>query len=93
MFSDYLNIIIPEWRILFFTFSIIRYNGDKNLPSILPSNFESLLNILILDSFVIVVDSGISYRGGALAFLAVIVTLKSSSYLILYSRYYSILYS
>ena len=82
--------MISEWRTLFFIFSIIRYNNNKDLPSVLPSDSESLLNILILDSSVVVVDSGISYKGSALAFLVVTTTLKSSSYLILCSRYYSI---
>ena len=82
--------MIPKYKTFFFTFSIIRYNNDGDFSSVLPNNSESLLDILILDSFVIVVNSGISYEGDALAFLIVIVTLKSSFYLILCSRYYSI---
>ena len=85
--------MIPKYKILFLTSSIIRYNGDEDLPSVLSNNSKSLLDILISDSSVVVVDSGISYKGNVLAFLAVIITLKSSSYLILYSRYYSIFYS
>ena len=73
--------MILKWRTLFFTFSIIRYNSDRDLPSVLPNNSESLLNILIPDSFVVAIDSGISYKGNILAFLAVIVTLKSLLYL------------
>ena len=82
--------MILEYRTFFFTFSIIRYNNDKDLFSALSSNSKSLLNILILDSFVVVVNSGISYKSNILAFLAAIITLKSSFYLILYSRYYFI---
>ena len=84
--------MIPKYKTLFLTFSIIRYNNNGDLPSALLNNSKSLLNIPISDSFVIVVNSGISYRGNTLAFLAVIITLKSSFYLILYSRYYSIFY-
>ena len=82
--------MILEYRILFFTSSITRYNSDKDLFSALFSNSESLLNILLSDSSAVVIDLGISYRGNILAFLAVTVILKSSSYLILYNRYYSI---
>ena len=82
--------MIPKYRTLFFTFSITRYNGDKDLLSVLPSNSESLLNILISDSFVVVVNSGISYKNDVLVFLAAVIILKSSSHLMLYSRYYSI---
>ena len=85
--------MISEWRTLFFTFSIVRCDGDGNLPSVLFSDSESLLDTLVLDFFVVVVDSGISYGGGVLAFLAAAVTLRSSSYLMLYNRYYSIFYS
>ena len=67
---------------------IIRYNSDKDLPDALLNNSESLLNILISDPSVVVVNSGISYKDNALIFLAAIITLKSLSYLILYSRYY-----
>ena len=80
--------MISECKTLFFTFLIIRYNGDKDLPSVLPNISESLLNILILDS-VVAVDSNISYKGDALASLTAIITLKFLSYLILYNRYYS----
>ena len=79
--------MIPECRTLFFTFSIIRCNNDGDLPSASPNNSESLLNILVLDSSVVVVDSDISYGGGVLAFLAAIIILKSLSYLMLYNRY------
>ena len=82
--------MILEYKTLFFTSSITRYNDDKDLPSALPSDSESLLDILISDSSVVVVNSGISYGGGVLAFLIVIITLKSSFYLILCNRYYSI---
>ena len=58
----------PEWRIFLFIFSIIRCDGDGDFSSVLSSNSESLLDILILDSFVVAVDSGISYGGGVLAF-------------------------
>ena len=81
-----------EWKTLFFTFSIIRYNNDRDLPNVLPSNSESLLDILISDSFVVVINSGISYKNNALVFLAATVILKSSFYLILYSRYYFIFF-
>ena len=80
--------MIPECKTFFFIFSITRYNGDKDFPNVLPNISESLLNILVLDSFVVAVDSNISYKGSVLAFLAVIIILKSLSYLILYSRYY-----
>ena len=69
-----------------------RYNDDKDLFNVLPNNSESLLNILILDFFVVVVDSGILYRGKVLVFLAAVITLKSLFYLILYNRYYSIFF-
>ena len=81
--------MIPEYKTLFFTFLITRYNGDKDFSSVLPNISESLLNILISDSFVVVVDSNISYKNNILAFLAATATLKSLSYLILYNRYYS----
>ena len=84
--------MILKSRIFFFTFSIIRYNSNRDLLSVLPNNSESLLNILISDSFVIAVDSNILYKGGVLAFLAAAITLRSSSYLILYNRYYSTFY-
>ena len=83
----------PEWKTLFFISSIIRCDGDGDFFSVLSSNSESLLDILVLDSFVIVVDSGISYGGGALAFLIAIVILKSFFYLILCSRYYFFFFS
>ena len=92
MFSDYRAVIISEYKTFFLTFSIILYNNDEDLFNVLFSNFKSLLNILIFDSFVVVVASGISYRGNVLAFLAAIITLRSSSYLILCSRYYFIFY-
>ena len=57
------------------------------------SNSESLLDILISDSFVVAIDSDISYKDSALAFLTAAVTLKSLSYLILYSRYYFTFFS
>ena len=85
--------MIPECKTLFLILSIIRYNSDRDLPNVLPNNSESLLNILISDSSVIVVDSNISNKSNTLAFLAVIVTLKSSSYLILYNRCCFIFYS
>ena len=78
-----------EYRTLLFTFSIVRYNSDKDLPNALPSNSESLLNILILDSSVVVINSGISYKGNILVFLAATIILKFLSHLILYNRYYS----
>ena len=78
--------MIPECRIFFFIFSIIRYNGDGDLFSVLFNISESLLNILISDSSVVAVDSGISYKGGVLAFLAGIIILKSLFYLMLCSR-------
>ena len=81
--------MISKCRIFFFIFSIIRYNSDEDLPSALPSDSESLLNILISDFFVVVINSGISYRGNVLAFLAAATILKSLFYLILYSRYCS----
>ena len=55
--------MISEYRTLFFTFSIIRYNNDEDFLSASPNDSESLLDILILDSFVVVVNSGISYGG------------------------------
>ena len=70
---------------------IIRYNSDEDLPSVLFNNSEFLLDILVLDSFVVVVNSGISYKDNILVFLAAAATLKSLSYLTLYSRYYFIL--
>ena len=79
--------MIPKYKTLFFTFSIIRYNDDRDLFSVLFNIFESLLNILILDSSVVVVDSGISYKGNILAFLAAIIISKSLFYLMLYSHY------
>ena len=85
--------MIPKCRIFFFIFSIIRYNDDKDFFSVLPNIFESLLNILILDSFVVAVDSNISYKNNFLVFLAVTTTLKSLSYLILYNRYYFTFFS
>ena len=85
--------MIPEYRIFFLTFSIIRYDGDGDFFSVLPNNSESLLNILVLDFSVVVVNLGILYRGNVLAFLAAVITSKSLSYLILYSRYYFIFYS
>ena len=84
--------MIPEWKTLFFTFSIIRYNDDRDLFNVLFNNSKSLLNILISDSFVIIINSSISYKDNILAFLAAIVTLRSLSYLILYSRYYFTFY-
>ena len=78
--------MIPEYKTLFFTSSIIYYNNNKDLFNALLNNSESLLDILILDSSVVVVDSGISYKNDILAFLAAIITLKSLSYLILYNR-------
>ena len=92
MLSNYRTIIIPKYRILFFIFSIIRYNNDKDLPSVLPSNSESLLDILILDFSLVVVNSGILYKSNALAFLAAIVTLRFLFYLILYNRCYFIFF-
>ena len=83
--------MIPKYRIFFFIFSITRYNSDGDLLNALFNNSESLLNILILDFFVVVVNSGISYKNNALAFLTAAITLKSLSYLILYNRYYFIL--
>ena len=85
--------MVPKWRTIFFTSSIIRYNNDKNLFNVLPSISESLLNILILDSSAVVVNSAISYKDNTLAFLAAAVISKSLSYLILCSRCCSILYS
>ena len=79
--------MIPKCKTLFFIFSIIRYNSDRDFSSVLFNISESLLNILILDSFVVVVDSGISYKSNNLAFLTAIVILKSLSYLMLCSRY------
>ena len=84
--------MIPEYKTLFFTFSIIRCDGDGDLLNVLPNNSESLLDILILDSFVVVVNSGILYKNGILAFLAAATTSRFSSYLILCNRYYSIFY-
>ena len=85
--------MIPKCKILFFTFSIIRYNSDRDFLNALFSNFESLLDILVLDSSAVVVDSGISYKDNTLAFLAAAITLKSLFYLILYNRYCSTFYS
>ena len=93
MLSDYRAIIIPKCRIFFFIFSITRYDNDGDLFNVLSNNFESLLNILVLDFFVVVVNSGISYKNNILAFLAATVTLKSLSYLILYSRCYFTFFS
>ena len=93
MFFDCRAIMISKCKTLFLTSSIIRYNNNGDLPSVFPSNSKFLLNILISDSFVVVVNSNISYKSNALAFFTVIVTLKSSSYLILYSRYYSTFFS
>ena len=92
MFSNYRVIIIPKYKTLFLTSSIIRYNNNEDFPNVLLSNSKSLLNILISDFFVVVLDSDISYKDSVLAFFTVIITLKSSSYLILYSRYYSIFF-
>ena len=55
--------MIPEYKTLFLIFSIILYNNDEDLFSVLPNNFKSLLNILVSDFSVVVVDSNISYRG------------------------------
>ena len=93
MFSDYRVIMIPECKTLFLTSSIIRYNSNGDLPSVLPNNSEFLLNIPVSDSSVVAVDSDISYRGGTLAFLIAVITSRSSSYLILCSRCYSTFYS
>ena len=93
MLSDYRAIMIPKYRTLFFTFSIIRCNSDGDFPNVLLNISESLLNILVSDSFVVAVNSNISYKGNTLAFLVATITLKSLSYLILYSRYYFILSS
>ena len=84
--------MIPEYRTLFFIFSITRYDGDGDLSNVLFNNSESLLDILILDFSVVVVDSGISYKNNTLVFLIVIVTLKFSFYLMLCSRYYFIFF-
>ena len=83
--------MIPECKTLFLTSSIIRYNNNKDLFSALSNNSKSLLDILVSDSFVVVVDSNISYKDNTLAFLAATAILKSF-YLILYSRYYSTFY-
>ena len=85
--------MILEWKTLFFISLIVYYNSDEDLSNVLFNNSKSLLNILILDSSVVAVDSDISYKGSVLVFLAAIVTLRSLFYLILYSRYYSTLYS
>ena len=85
--------MISKCKIFFLTFSIIRYNNDKDFLSVLFSNSKSLLDILVSDSSVVIVDSNILYKGDILAFLAATITSKSSSYLILYSRYYSTFYS
>ena len=85
--------MIRKCKTLFLTFSIIRYNNNRDLPSVLPNNSKSLLNILISDFSVIVINSGISYKDNILVFLAVTITLKSSFYLILYNRYCSTFYS
>ena len=82
--------MIPKCRTFLFISSIIRYNGDKDLPSASSSDSESLLNILVSDSSVVVIDSSISYKNSVLAFLTAAIILKSLSYLILYSRYYFI---
>ena len=85
--------MILECRIFFFTFSITRYNSDGDLSSVLFSDSESLLDILVSDSFVVAVDSGILYKGGVLVFLAAAAILRSLSYLILCNRYYFIFFS
>ena len=78
--------MIPECRIFFFIFSIIRCNNDGDLFSALLNNSESLLDILVLGFSVVVVDSGILYGGNVLAFLAAATTLRSLFYLMLCSR-------
>ena len=88
MLSNYRAVMIPKYRTLFFIFSIIRYDDDGDLFSVLFNNSEFLLDILISDFSVIAINSGISYKSNALAFLAVIITSKSLFYLILYSRCY-----
>ena len=88
MFSDYRTIMFPEYRTFFLISLIIRYNNNRDFPSALSSNSKSLLDILIFDFFVVAVDSNISYRNNILVFLAVIITSRSSFYLILYSCYY-----
>ena len=93
MLFNYRAVMIPKYRTLFLTSSIIRYNNDGDLFRALSSNSESLLDILISDSSAVAVDSSISYRGNVLAFLAVTATLKSLFYLILCSRCYFTLYS
>ena len=90
MLFDCRAVMILKYRIFFFTSSIIRYNKDGDLSNVLPNDSESLLDILILDFFVVIIDSGISYKGDILVFLVAIVILRSSFYLILYSRYYFI---
>ena len=92
MLSNYLAVMILKWRTFFFISSITYYNGDEDSPNALLNNSESLLDILISDSSVVVVNSGISYKSNILAFLAAAITSKSSSYLILYNRYYSTFY-
>ena len=84
--------MIPKYKTLFLISSIIRYNNDGDLLNTLFNNSKSLLNILISDSFVVAIDSGISYKNNILVFLIAIITLRSSSYLILCSRYYFIFY-
>ena len=90
MFFDCRAIMISKYRTFYFIFSIIRYNSDRDFPSVLPNISEFLLNILVLDFFVVVVDSGISYGGNILAFLVTTIILKFLFYLILCSRYCSI---
>ena len=80
--------MISEWRIFFLTSSIIRYNSNKDLPNVLPNNSKFSLDTPVSDSSVIAIDSGISYRGNTLTFLAATATSRSS-HLMLYSRYYS----
>ena len=77
-----------KWRIFLFTSSIIYYNGDEDLPSVLFSDSGSLLDILVLDPFVVVVNLSISYKGGVLAFLAATITSKFLFYLMLCNRCY-----
>ena len=85
--------MIPNYKTFFFTFSIVRCDGDKDFPSVLPSNSKSSLDTPVSDSSVVVIDSDILYGGGALALLATAVTLRFLFYLILCNRYYSIFYS
>ena len=85
--------MILEWRTLFFISSIIRCDNNGDFSSVLFSNSEFLLDILVLDFSAVAIDSGISYKGGALAFLAATIILKSLSYLMLYSLYCFTFYS